>query len=204
MELELLAIVEIFKELKGTFLGQDIMVSIDHKNLEEESLGTLSDRVYQWALLLEEFPPRIEYIKGTNNLLADAISSLRYTPSKCISSHFHFIKLSTLKYDPDVKCHVKWKAFSCLYYSCDNSADTIDVGKNIEKQKAGFTSCFASSWKEEQEEIYPPKITEIFDAQCQDKNLSRYFKREGTSSTKTKRYKISLVKDTEVVTDNGK
>ncbi len=90
------------------------MVYTDHKNLEKEGLGTLSDRVYRWSLLSEEFAPRIEYTKGTNNLVADAISRLEYTPSKSISSHFHFMKSLTTKYDLGVKHHVKWKALSCL------------------------------------------------------------------------------------------
>ncbi len=93
--------------------GQDITVYTDKKNLEKEGLSTSSDRVYRSALLLEEFDPRIEYIKGTNNLVADAISRLEYTPSKSISSHFHFMKSLTTKYDPDVKHHIKSKAFSC-------------------------------------------------------------------------------------------
>ncbi len=67
--------------------GQDITVYIDQKHLEKEGLRTSSDTVYRLTLLLEEFAPRIEYIKGTNNLVADAISCLEYTPSKCISSH---------------------------------------------------------------------------------------------------------------------
>ena len=80
--------------------GQDITVYTDHKNLKKEGLGTSFDRVYQWALLLEEFAPRIEYIKRIDNLVADVIS-------KSISSHFHFMKLLTTKYDLDVKLHVK-------------------------------------------------------------------------------------------------
>ncbi|MCP4746764.1 MAG: hypothetical protein GY874_11585 [Desulfobacteraceae bacterium] len=51
-ELELLAIVETLKEFKGMLWWQDIKVYTDHKNLEKEGLGTLSDRVYRWALLL--------------------------------------------------------------------------------------------------------------------------------------------------------
>ncbi len=113
------------KEFKEILWGQDITVYTDHKNLKKEGLGTVSDRVYQWALLLEEFAPRIEHIKGTNNLVADAISCLEYTPSKSISSHFHLMKLLMTKYDPDVKRHLKWKAFYCLCNSCDNFADTF-------------------------------------------------------------------------------
>ena len=122
--------------------GQDIKVYTDHKNLKEEGLGTLSDRVYQWAFLLKEFAPRIEYIKGTNNLVGDEISHLEYTPSKCIIKHFHFMKSLMTKYDPDVKHHVKWKAFSCLYNSCNSSADTFGRRETREKQTAGVTSCF--------------------------------------------------------------
>ncbi len=75
------------------------------------------------------------------------------------------MKLLTTKYDPDVKHHVKQKAFSCLYNSCTNSADNFDVRKNVEDQTVGVTSCFASHGKEEQEEIYPLTISEIADAQ---------------------------------------
>ncbi len=102
---------ETLKEFKGMLWGKDIMVYTDHKNLKKEGLGTSSDRVYQWALLLEEFTPRIEYIKGTNSLVADVISCLEYTHSKCISSHIHFMNLLTEKYYPNVKHHVKWTAF---------------------------------------------------------------------------------------------
>ncbi len=44
--------------------GQDITVYTDHKNLEKEGLGTASDRVYQSALLLEEFPLGLSASKG--------------------------------------------------------------------------------------------------------------------------------------------
>ncbi len=92
------------------------------------------------------------------------------------------MRLLTTKYDPDVKHHVKWKAFSCLYNSYKNSADTIDVGKNTEEQTAGVISCFARHEKEEQEGIYPPTISEIADAQQAGKNLHRYFKCGGASN----------------------
>ncbi len=61
------------------------------------------------------------------------------------------MKLTMTKYDPDVKKHYKLKAFSCLSNSCNNSTDTIDIGKNIEEQTVGVMSCFVSRGKEEQE-----------------------------------------------------
>ncbi len=80
-----------------------------------------------------------------------------------------------MTYDPNLKHHKKWKSFSCFYNSCKNSADTTDVGENIEEQTLGVTSCFTSCRKEEQEEIYPPTIYEIADSQQADKHLHLYF-----------------------------
>ncbi len=54
-EIELLAIVETFKESKGMLWGQNIKVFTDHANLMRDALGLNSDRVYQWRLLLEEY-----------------------------------------------------------------------------------------------------------------------------------------------------
>jgi hypothetical protein len=39
-------------------------------------LGLTSDRVYQWRSLLEEYGPKIVYIKGMQNTIADAIAWL--------------------------------------------------------------------------------------------------------------------------------
>ncbi len=80
-EIELLAIVETLKELKGMLWGQDIKVYTDHKNLTRDALGLTSDRVYCWQLLLEEYSPKIIYIKGIHNTVADAILQLKYDPN---------------------------------------------------------------------------------------------------------------------------
>ncbi len=53
----------------------------DHANLIRDALGMTSDRVYQWRLLLEEYGPKIVYIKGIHNTVADAISWLEYDSS---------------------------------------------------------------------------------------------------------------------------
>jgi hypothetical protein len=37
--------------------------------------------VYRWRLLLEEYGPKIVYIKSIHNTVADAISRLEYDPS---------------------------------------------------------------------------------------------------------------------------
>ncbi len=53
----------------------------DHANLIRDALGMTSDRVCQWRLLLEEYGPKIVYIKGIHNTIADTISRLEYDPS---------------------------------------------------------------------------------------------------------------------------
>ena len=79
-ERELLAIVETLKEFKNILLGQQLRVYTDHKNLTYKSFNT--DRVLRWRLVLEEFSPELVYIKGENNVIADALSRLDKVDSK--------------------------------------------------------------------------------------------------------------------------
>ena len=78
-ELELLSIVECFKEFTGMLWGQRIKVFTDHKNLVRDVLGPSSNRVFRWRLTLEEYNPKIIYIKGIDNTVADN-KSLRLRP----------------------------------------------------------------------------------------------------------------------------
>ncbi len=73
-KIELLAIVETLKEFQGMLWGQVMRVYMNHKNLTHDALGLTSDRVYRWRLLLEEFAPKIVYIKGIHNSVVDSIS----------------------------------------------------------------------------------------------------------------------------------
>jgi len=73
-EKELLSIVETLKECQNMLLGQEIEVFTDHKNLVYKHFNT--ERVMQWRLLLEEFRPKLTHVKGSNNIVADALSRL--------------------------------------------------------------------------------------------------------------------------------
>jgi hypothetical protein len=74
--------------------GQHIKVFTDHTNLMRDALGLTSDRVYQWRLLLEEYGPKIVYIKGLHNNVADAVSQLEYDPSvNQTAESFHTMKV---------------------------------------------------------------------------------------------------------------
>jgi hypothetical protein len=93
-KIELLAKVETLKEFKGMLWGQQIKVFTDHANLMRDALGLTSDRVYQLRLLLEEYGPKIVYIKGIHNTVADAVLQLEYDPSvNKTAESFHTIKV---------------------------------------------------------------------------------------------------------------
>jgi hypothetical protein len=47
-KIELLAIVETSKEFQGMLWGQTIKVFTDYKNLTQDALGLISERVYCW------------------------------------------------------------------------------------------------------------------------------------------------------------
>jgi hypothetical protein len=79
-KIELLAIVEPLKVFKGMLWGQKLKVFTNHKKLIQDALGSTSDHVYRWRLLLEKYGPKILHIKGIHNTGADAISRLGFGP----------------------------------------------------------------------------------------------------------------------------
>jgi hypothetical protein len=59
-----------------------------------DALGLTSDRVYRWRLLLEDYGPKIVYIKGIHNTVADAVFRLEYDPSvNQTAESFHTTKV---------------------------------------------------------------------------------------------------------------
>jgi hypothetical protein len=73
-ERELLSIVETLKEFRNILLGYQVIVYTDHKNLTCKNFNT--ERVMRWRLILEEYGPELRYIKGEQNIVADALSRL--------------------------------------------------------------------------------------------------------------------------------
>ena len=49
-------------------------ICTDHRNLTYNTLST--QRVLHWSLFIEEFHPTFHYIKGVDNVVADALSRL--------------------------------------------------------------------------------------------------------------------------------
>ena len=198
-ELELLSIVECFKEFTGMLWGQKIKVYTDHKNLVRDALGLSSNRVFRWRLTLEEFNPEIIYIKGIDNTVADAISRLEYDPSVNVKS---------------VHWSEKWCYFAILLAH-------YEPGPTDPPQTHGgeFRQCHSTdrdvsdisqiyvTLGDEEEEIYPPTIAEIAQEQRRSRAYKPYFKsKKSSKSKKTKldrRISLKVIDDTEIlVRDN--
>ena len=69
--MELLNIAENLKEFRTILLGQILRIYTDHKNLTCKRFN--NDRVLRWNLILEEYSPDIEYIKGEKYTVVDAL-----------------------------------------------------------------------------------------------------------------------------------
>ena len=77
---ELHSIVETIKEFRNILLGHQITFYTNHKNLTYNIFNT--ERVMRWRLILEEFVPDIKYIKGENNVVANALSHLEMSDNQ--------------------------------------------------------------------------------------------------------------------------
>lgn len=102
-ERELLSIVETLKEYKSILLGSPIklVIKTDHKNLTYTNQNT--DRVLRWRLLIEEFGPEIQYIKGEKNVIADALSRFNIkedddAPTATAEANAHLFSMSKSEY----------------------------------------------------------------------------------------------------------
>ena len=163
-ELELLSIVETLKEFKGMLFGQEIEIYTDHINLTRDALGLTSDRVFRWRLLIEEYGPKIMYIKGIDNTVADAISRLDYNPA--MNRHADDEINSINK-------QVKWNNFLTLLNNYDTKSSYETHNTNY---KTSYSQVFINNMSDD--EIYPLTVAEIADAQRVDPKWKSFFKQE--------------------------
>jgi hypothetical protein len=154
--------------------GQQIKVFTDHANLMRDAPGLTSDRVYQWRLLLEEYGPKIVYIKGIHNTMADAISRLEYDPSvNKTDESFH-----TMKVRSGSRQRQCWAKVSKHWCKLDIDSEYLDSYTN---KHDDWNLVFAHH--EEEEEVHPLTLTEIADAQHKDQELKTYFKKKRNNAS---------------------
>ena len=75
---EVLCVQEVLQEYRNILYGAEIVVQTDHQNLTQRDLK--SPRLLHWRLLIEEFAPKLVYIKGETNIVADNLSRLPLVP----------------------------------------------------------------------------------------------------------------------------
>ncbi len=188
-EIELLAIVETLKEIKGMLFGQDIKVFTDHKNLTGDAHGLTSDRVYFWRFLLEEYAPKIIYIKGIHNTVADAILQLNYEPKLNTTNDYIHAMLGG---EPEELCTQQWKLFAHHWQSYnENSTPMQAYCFHINEV---FASCT------EEDEIYPLTTDEVAEAQWADASLKHLFKHNAVIDQGVE---IKLIENTTCVCKDG-
>jgi hypothetical protein len=187
-KIELLAIVKTLKEFKGMLWGQPIKVFTDHANLIRDALGMTLDWVYQWRLLLEEYGPKIVYIKGIHNTVADAISLLEYEPS--VNQTAENYRMTKVK-KKSSKCSQRQSWMTVSKHWCNLEIDT-NKPKDLN---------FAFAIHGEEDEIYPLTTIEIAEAQRKDQELKACFKKNATIPKKD--VCLQLVEDTKMLCKNG-
>jgi hypothetical protein len=135
-----------------------IKVFTDHANLIRDALGLTLDGVYQWRLLLEKYGPKIVYIEGIHNPIADAISQLEYAPSVNQTTESYYMKKVK---SSKISQGQNWIAVAKKWCKLD-----IDINTNKHKD---LNLLFAHH--KEEEEIYPFSTIEIAEAHCEDQKL---------------------------------
>jgi hypothetical protein len=141
------------------------MVLTDHKNLTRDALGLTSDRGYQWRLLLEEYAPKIIYIKGIHNTVVDALSQLECNPKLNPTNDYTPTMLSVSMKEESVQ---RWKSFLHHWQSYN------EINAHTQALCIPIDKVFANCSKEDK--IYPLTTAEIAKAQWANTTLKHLFK----------------------------
>ncbi len=143
--------------------------------------------------MLEEYGPKIVFIKGIHNTVADAVSWLEYDPSvNQTAESFHTMKVRNNSHPS--QC---WMTVSKKWCKLDIDSDNLDSYTN---KRNNWNLVFAHH--KEEDKIYPLTLTKIADAQHKDRELKAYFKEKAKMTQKD--ICLHLIEDTKVLCKNGK
>jgi hypothetical protein len=96
-----------------------------------------------WRLLLEEYAPKIIYIKWIHNTVADAISRLDYDPKLNSTNEYNH---ATHVMSVNTETNQKWLMCS-KFWSCYNK---MKLGDTNESKKIQLNQCFANRNEEDE------------------------------------------------------
>ncbi|OWZ15768.1 Pol Polyprotein [Phytophthora megakarya] len=77
---ELLGVVEMLREFRSILWGRKIRIFPEHKNSVQATFN--NEQTLRWSLEIEEYGPEIVYIKGHDNIVADALLRLPLKPDE--------------------------------------------------------------------------------------------------------------------------
>jgi hypothetical protein len=88
---ELLCVVVTFKEFQSMFLGAELHIYTDHKNIL--NVGNLSEQGLHWISYVDKYDPNIHYIEGPCNVIADTFSKLscKDVPSRLVGKKATYV-----------------------------------------------------------------------------------------------------------------
>jgi hypothetical protein len=143
--------------------------------------------------LLEEYGPKIVYIKGIHSTVADTVSQLEYDPSvNRTAESFH-----TTKGRNNSSQRQCW--MTVLKKWCKLNIDSDNLDSYTDKHD-DWNLVFAHH--KEEEEVNPLTLTEIADAQRKDQELKAYFKKHAIMPQKD--IGLHVIEDTKVLCKNEK
>jgi hypothetical protein len=125
-----------------------------------------SNRETHWRILLEEYAPKIIYIKGIHNTVANAISQLDYDPKLNSTNEYNH---ATHVMSMNKEACQRWLMCS-KFWSCYNEMQEDPDKINMIQINQVFANC------SEEDEIYPLTLKEIAEAQKTDTKLKHLFK----------------------------
>ena len=118
MEKELLAIVMVLKEYRTMLLGAELNIYTDHRNLTFANFNT--QRVLRWRCFIEEYSPKLYYLEGKLNTLADAFSRLpRFDSDEVEQKKSSLSGESVLLQDAYHSAYAETELLECLRYHPD-------------------------------------------------------------------------------------
>jgi len=112
-------------------------------------------------ILLEEYAPKIIYIKGIHNTVADAISQLEYDPKLNSTNEYNH---ATHVMSANEEANQKWLMYSKFWSRYHETQGDLDEGKTIQ-----LNQCFTN--RNEENKIYPLTVKETVEAQKADSTL---------------------------------
>ncbi len=94
--LEALAVVWVLRHYRDLIYGYDIIVYTDHQVVKDLFKGkNLTGRLARWLMILEDYNPKIEYLPGRANVVADCLS--RHAVAAPVSSVVPSFSIDSLR-----------------------------------------------------------------------------------------------------------